>query len=304
MATLYSRNSFLSMLFDVQNDAARLEENMGDASLPENLRSWLNRLLLLKGVPFNYLVPDERMLPPESIRFFYLDMNWVDTLVDGAFSIGRNLSINENALSMNLDRIALPKSQKQVKLSAHSLRSAALGTVAPVSDLKVVTGFLLRSKLVTEYPGMGVNAYPAGGAPGEGNIQLLDILRMEALGPNSDTMICLIDGDCQRIDVHEAPEVLHYGIDSYSYTANSQKVSATKVLHTFTLSGSQVSLSGNTVNMAMDNTFRSNSPRVVKMTGLAGQIASENNVQSINSAQMGFEMTEGVGMVSFIKQNP
>jgi hypothetical protein len=48
--------------------------------------------MVLHGVPFNYLVPDEGMPSPESIRFFYLDMNWVDALLDGAFSIGRNLS--------------------------------------------------------------------------------------------------------------------------------------------------------------------------------------------------------------------
>ena len=304
MATLYSRNSLQNQFISVTGDTTKLEENMGTVTLPENLRNWLNRLVLLKGVPFNYLVPDERMLPPESIRFFYLDMNWVDALVDGAFSIGRNLTLNQQELSLNQDRILFPKSQKQVKSSAHSLRSAALGTVAPTSDLPVVTGFLLRSKLVKDYPGMGVNAYPKGGEPGGGNIKLLDILRMETLGPNSDTIVCLIDGDCQRIDVHEAPEVLHYGMDSYQYNSDSKQVSASKVLHTFTVSGSQVSLSGTTVEMTMDNTFRTNSPRVVKMTNLAGQIASANSLQSIDSAQMGFEMTEGVGMVSFIKQTP
>ena len=302
MPTLFSRNILQSLLFDVQNDVARLEANMGTVTLPDNLKNWLNRLLLLKGVPFNYLVPDEGMLPPESIRFFHLDMNWVDALIDGAFSVGRSLSVNENTVSINMDKVTLPKSQKQVKTTAHSLRSAALGTVPPPSNLQVVTGFLLRSSLVTDYPGLGVNAYPAGGAPGEGDIQLLDILRMEQLGPNSDTLICLVDGDCQRIDVHEAPEVLHYGIDSYSQAVGSNQISATKVLHTFTIADSQVTLSGNTVNMSMDNSFRANSPRVVKMTNLASQIASANNMESIDSAQMGFEMTEGVGMVSFIKQ--
>lgn len=38
------------------------------------------------------MVADEAMLPPESIRFFYLDNSWLDALIDGAFGIGRNLS--------------------------------------------------------------------------------------------------------------------------------------------------------------------------------------------------------------------
>ena len=38
--------------------------------------------------PFSYLVPDADLLPPESIRFFYLDRDWTDALVQGALSVG------------------------------------------------------------------------------------------------------------------------------------------------------------------------------------------------------------------------
>ena len=41
-----------------------------DLELPETVRSWFENLILLEGVPFRYLVPDECMLPAESIRFF------------------------------------------------------------------------------------------------------------------------------------------------------------------------------------------------------------------------------------------
>ena len=43
---------------------------------PAMVSEWLARLRLLKGVPFPHLVPDEAMLPPESVRFFQLDFNW------------------------------------------------------------------------------------------------------------------------------------------------------------------------------------------------------------------------------------
>lgn len=49
---------------------------------------WLTRLRLLDGVPFPYIVPTDGMLPNESIRFFHLDRNWLDALVDGALSTG------------------------------------------------------------------------------------------------------------------------------------------------------------------------------------------------------------------------
>ena len=50
------------------------------------------RAVLLYGVPFHYLVPDERMMPPESIRFFHVDPGWIATLIQGATSVGRAAS--------------------------------------------------------------------------------------------------------------------------------------------------------------------------------------------------------------------
>src|SRR6185369_6245257 len=60
-----------------------------EAEMPPYMESFLAHLRLLIGVPFNYLVPDSRMLPDESIRFFYLDRSWTDRLVDGAISVGK-----------------------------------------------------------------------------------------------------------------------------------------------------------------------------------------------------------------------
>ena len=58
----------------------------GPRRVPRDLRIWLARLRLLEGVPFSYLVADSALLPPESIRFFYLDRGWTDALVEGALS--------------------------------------------------------------------------------------------------------------------------------------------------------------------------------------------------------------------------
>src|SRR5438093_13571359 len=60
----------------------------GDHVVPGELRRFLARLRLLNGVPFSYLVPDADLLPPESIRFFYVDRRWTDSLVEGALSVG------------------------------------------------------------------------------------------------------------------------------------------------------------------------------------------------------------------------
>ncbi len=49
---------------------------------------WLGQLRTLVGVPFPYIVPHEEMLPNDSIRFFHIDRNWIDAMIDGALSTG------------------------------------------------------------------------------------------------------------------------------------------------------------------------------------------------------------------------
>jgi hypothetical protein len=274
--------------------------------VPTTVADWLSRLTLLQGVPFHYLVPDEAMLPPESIRFFYLNMNWIDALVDGALSLGRNLtSANSGSASEALDKAIRPELTAAVKAHAGNARRFALGLTPRTASLQVVSGFLLRSTVVEGYPGLGVNAYPLGGTPKDPTITLLPILRLEQLGPQSGVMLCLIEGDAVQVDVHEPPEGLHYGLDSYGDAAGT--VSAAKSIHTFTRNSD-----GHTITMAPRATplnggavaacFRPASPRVLMYSSMAGLIATANS-SSIDSAEMGFEMTEGVGQVSFLRRS-
>ncbi|NJL53322.1 MAG: hypothetical protein HC930_16165 [Hydrococcus sp. SU_1_0] len=98
-------------------------------SIKEKLNEWLKELALLNGVPFNYLVPDEQMLPQESIRFFHLDWFWVECLLDGAFSLGSGLGQKE---------VSKPSNNQQ--------------------NVKNITGFLLRSQVVSGWPDLQVEA--------------------------------------------------------------------------------------------------------------------------------------------------
>ncbi|MEU6554294.1 hypothetical protein ABZ915_29075 [Streptomyces sp. NPDC046915] len=67
----------------------------------EPVRAWLDRLVVLEMIPFEHLVPDPRMLPEESIRFFHVDAGWIRALVDGALSIGVG-----HALDQDLNELA------------------------------------------------------------------------------------------------------------------------------------------------------------------------------------------------------
>ncbi|MDX2477582.1 MAG: hypothetical protein QNL05_09485, partial [Gammaproteobacteria bacterium] len=102
--------------------------------IPDDVRRWFGDLSLLYGVPFNYLVADERMLPQESIRFFWVDPEWVRSLHDGAFSIGR----------------VLPSDHKRDEDHAPEKISKPHG---------IVTGFLLRSEVVSGWPHLLVDGY-------------------------------------------------------------------------------------------------------------------------------------------------
>src|SRR5919198_5293332 len=59
-----------------------------DGVVPAEIVRFLAHMRLLEGVPFSYLVPDAALIPPETIRFFYLDRNATDALVQGALSVG------------------------------------------------------------------------------------------------------------------------------------------------------------------------------------------------------------------------
>ncbi|HZD49399.1 MAG TPA: hypothetical protein VE178_11705 [Silvibacterium sp.] len=293
MKPTLGRSQMQTAVKAVFSSVARLRTIIDPVALPEDLLAWLRNLQLLKGVPFNYLVPDEGMLPAESIRFFYLDPNWVDALIDGAFSIGRNLTRQQASPILALDEASQPRVRLTLRVTAAALRSANLGVPAPQTSLKKITGFLLRSSLVAAYPGMGVYAYDAAGGD-------LKILRFEKLGQSSDTMICLIDGDATRIDVHEAPEQLHYGIDGYTFSPENG-VEANKQAHPFTIEDGVVTIDQNTVPVNISDCFRADAPRTMRIAKLAATLKEKTNpsLPYLNAAQMGFEMTQGVGLVSF-----
>lgn len=148
--------------------------------MPERLRAWLDGLSLLNGVPFSYLVPDERMLPPESIRVLWLDWFWIECLLDGAFSIGRHTIADTN-------RDAEHKMNEQI-----------------TNPHPVVTGVILRSEVVAGWPGLQVDAY-------DDKQKRLGAPRTQRLSPN--VLLCLFDGEIKEVRIHQKVETLHFGLD-------------------------------------------------------------------------------------------
>ncbi|MBL6449581.1 hypothetical protein JMN32_24940 [Fulvivirga sp. 29W222] len=167
--------------------------------LPDNLKNWLAQLTLLYGVPVEYMVPDIRLLPTESIRFFYLDRNWLDRLVDGAMSVGV-LSSAEAVFNLSFFK----QIYDQVDEAQLKLRSS-LRDVPPANSGETggpITGFIFRSQVVADFPGIEINPTQEG--------KTLPILRMDTL--SSNTLLCLFDGVPDKVEFIQPGEGLHFGL--------------------------------------------------------------------------------------------
>jgi len=180
-------------------DPQRLAALLADVPVPQPVVQWLARLELLEGVPFNYLVPDEGLLPAESMRFFQIDPNWIDALVGGAVSVGQ-ASSSDAAHA----RAAFPKLRAASRRVARSLRSPAPRADAEPPQPMVSSGFLLRSGVVAGWPGLEVTAFDS-----EGN--RLRPLRMER--PAATVLLYIAEGIIDHVFVREPPESMHFGVD-------------------------------------------------------------------------------------------
>ena len=116
-----------------------------DLAMPESVRNWLYETALLVDVPFNYLVPDPAMIEAESIRFFKIDPLWIESLLDGAFSIGRTTRgdiAHEKSLQQ---KFGIPTRQaKQVKWDQELPTGA-------------VSGAMVRSEAIEGWPHLEVD---------------------------------------------------------------------------------------------------------------------------------------------------
>ena len=171
-------------LFDRAAHSAALRSALADPAqappLPDGLVQWLGKLLLCEGVPFDHLVAEDSMLPPESIRFYTVDRNWQAALLDGAFSIGR-LGPQDAALDRATLQPAAGPGLLELALQAARVASPAL------------TGFLLRSEAVSGWwPGLRIEAYAAEATDDE----TLPVLRLQRLAPS--LVLCLLDGVVAR----------------------------------------------------------------------------------------------------------
>ena len=193
-----------------QTDSAQALLQGAGHDLPPPMARWLARLCLLYGVPFNHLVADERMLPMESIRFFYVDQNWLDALVDGALSVG-TYSTRDTAYKNLMKPVVHSSARRVVAQVRGTLRGEAPDADAEPAVL--MTGMLLRSALVSDFPGLEIKAFDTIYSPPDSppDATPLRILRMDRL--SSNVLICIYAGQVRQVELNQPSEGLHFGLE-------------------------------------------------------------------------------------------
>jgi hypothetical protein len=218
---------------DLVANSTPLETAEPDVPLPDYVAHALARWRLLHDVGFRYLVPDARLLPPESVRFFTLDEAWLDELVAGALSAG-GFGSRERLQAARALPAALAAAQahmpvvrdvRRQRLLLHSPElHAVVETAAEEAEPALtVTGLLLRSAAVTGWPAMQVRAWasddpadvPLGVDPGELATSRPDlvvpVLRMELLSPS--VLIALFGGIPRLVWVEEPHHSVQLGVE-------------------------------------------------------------------------------------------
>lgn len=292
---------------------------------PDGVVRWLAKLRLLVGVPFFYLVPDARMLPPESLRFFQVDENWLAALLDGALSIGRSTSGDAEregarvtqavaaarAASTTVRAEARAKAaQAKAWIQASVAAAEAAGTVTPeevaeaeaeaavvAAELEPLTevpvsGFILRSAVVSGWPAMEVRAYQDAAMT-----RTADIIRLERVA--NDVIFALFGQPAAVVQFSEPSETLHFGFEAPENEGDPY----VKILKYVNADGHAP---GSEMSATLDAVFRSGGRSVVDVAAfqqtLQQTLEADGGMtdgSAWTAAEFALEMVQGVEEVNF-----
>lgn len=255
---------------------------------------WLSQLNLLYGLPFRYLVADARMLPPESLRWAFVDRNWLAAAGHGALSLGRRSSadalIDLGSQAPLHGRARIDEGRVRARL-----RGAELPDEVPVDGS--VVAMLLRSAVVSGYPGLEVQAFDDGDQP-------IELLRMDHLA--SEVLLVLFAELPARVELLEPPEGLHFGV---LRNAQGAPVTLLRKLAPEQL-GEQLIVDGQAVKATLH--WRDGDRRVLDIgasaTAIADALRSHAALASeLSSAELAIEMVRSAGLQQFkagLRQGP
>lgn len=165
---------------------SRYREKLWQPKEEGGMKEFFDGLDVLEGVPLTYLIPQAQMLPPESLRFFCVDPNWVACMKDGAMSIGRNCTRD-----WNHDRVLMTQLQRGRNKTDRTT---------------VWSGFFLRSVLVSGWQGMNLRC------TGEDHSELC-IRQRKVFG--TDVMMVIAEGKIAELELIEPEEALCFRVEDF-----------------------------------------------------------------------------------------
>lgn len=242
---------------------------------------WLEQLTSLGPVPFNYLVPNDSMLPRESVRFFALDYDWIIFLLEGALSIGT-------------EKFNLP-------------------TPKFVAN-KDYCGFLLRSEVVGDYPDMHIAAYAK--TPADAKLENADAEYPSgnAIRPiiqrklSEEVLLCIFESSIATVDLYMKKEALHMGFDY----ENKQIEKSVRDATTGVELPNQLALTTDaTTGVVSDNNNQNviiNENRILNLANLKlainNALSTAGKTETINTSHaFTLQMMEGVPKVRVVRKN-
>jgi hypothetical protein len=247
MPAAMPRHQALRQLAADSTARAALAAQAGPA--PDDVSAWLADLQALVGVPFAYLVPDSRMLPPESIRFFAVDPNWTAALVDGALSIAATtapaaaasealrpgaLTAARQAAASRLRAPAAPQPAAPAPRPAAAAPRPAAAASRPAAaadepatptdepgaaDEPAAAADESAAGVTPTYSGFLLRSAAVADWPGmqvngyadpQAATPALPIVRLERLAPT--ILLALFAGMIQRVDLTEPGQHLYFGV--------------------------------------------------------------------------------------------
>ena len=229
--------------------------------IADELVEWIARLVLLYPVPFHYLVPHAALLPPESLRFFHLDDNWINALVEGAFSIAVRSLTDTGKVSRSDLQASLSKIVYQHRLRLQGKHPKSNPSESYMSIPK--SGFLLRSSIVTGWPGIEVTAKTSA----ERHDVIPEILRLDRVADG--VLFCLARGSLSEVTFREPREGITFGVNS---------------------DGAVVSKSDKAFNVKEHSMRKDARPGVADISRLESKLAEWEGAAHIRPAQFALQM--------------
>ncbi|KAL5092900.1 hypothetical protein Trisim1_000632 [Trichoderma cf. simile WF8] len=111
------------------------------------VQEWVLDKLHLAGIPAHHFIPDPSYLPTETIRFFHVDANWTDAMVDGALSLANHVT----------DDPAEDFCRSALKARLNEYLSTPLKGIGYCQQMPTY-GFLMKSQLLIQFPDIAVSA--------------------------------------------------------------------------------------------------------------------------------------------------